>query len=325
MRIDIHNHFAPKEYLDVLLKHQGYPSVERRDGGYFIRVDALQEYPLQEGMYQVETKIADMDAAGIDMHAVSVIVPAGEVTRDPALSLELAQAANDGIARLVKEHPSRLSGMATLPLLSPHEAMQELNRAVVDLKLGAIMVTSNVGGRSLDDHELWPLYERIQELDVPIMIHPSWPLVEVPIMRQWFMVQHLGFLFDTTVAMTRIMLSGLMERYPDLKFILCHCGSLIPYILGRLARPGPGPVNRGEIDKPLTEYFKRVYLDTVCYHEPAIMCGRATSGVDKLLYGSDYPFGPISPTVKDVEDLPIPQEERVAIMGENARKLLKLP
>ena len=326
MRIDIHNHFAPAEYLELLIGQKGYPSVERRNGGYFLQVEPLQAYQLQPGMFQVETRLKDMDAAGIDIHVVSCIVPAGEVTPDPGLNLALAQAANEGIARVVREHPERFVGMATLPLLTPSEAVKELDRAVNELGFRAVMLTSNVGGKSLDDLDLWPVYERLEELDVPAMIHPSWPLMIPQAMRQWRMVQVLGFLFDTTLAMTRIILSGLMERYPNLKFILCHCGSTIPYVIGRINRgAGLGSEGTAEIgDRPPSEYFKRVYLDTVCYHQPSIMLAYATSGLDQLLYGSDYPYGPIAPTVVDVEGLEIPQEEKAAIMSENARRLLKL-
>ena len=140
------------------------------------------------------------------------------------------------------------------------------------------------------------------------------------------MVQVLGFLYDTTLAMMRLILSGTMERFPDLKIILCHCGSTIPYLMGRINR-GAGIRGRewaGRATGLPADYFQRVYMDTVCYHPPAIMLAHGMSGPDKLLFGSDYPYGPMEPTVADVEGLPIPDSDRTAIFSENAKALLKL-
>ena len=327
MRIDIHNHFAPVEYMEVLSGRQSYPNTVANAQGWVLNVDPIQSYQLQPGMHLMERRIEDMDAAGIDTHVVSIICPAGETGKDPGLNVDLAQAANEGLARVVRENPQRFVGMGSLPLLDPQQAVAEASRAVNELGMRAFMVTSNVAGKMLDDEDLMPVYERIQQLDVPIMIHPSWPLMaSIEPLRDWRMVQVLGFLYDTTLAMMRLILSGTMERFPELKIILCHCGSTIPYLMGRINR-GAGITGRewaGKATGLPADYFQRVYMDTVCYHPPAIMLAHGMSGPDKLLFGSDYPYGPMEPTVADVEGLPIPEHERTAILSENAKALLKL-
>ena len=327
MRIDIHNHFAPREYLEVLSGRQNYPNTVSNDEGWILNVDSIQSYQLQPGMHLLDKRIEDMDAAGIDTHVVSIICPAGETGNDPGLNVALAQSANEGLARVVRENPDRFIGMGSLPLLDPQQAVSEASRAVNELGMRAFMVTSNVAGKMLDDDDLMPVYERIQQLDVPIMIHPSWPVMaDIEPLRDWRMVQVLGFLYDTTLAMMRLILSGTMERFPDLKIILCHCGSTIPYLMGRINR-GAGIRGRewaGRATGLPADYFQRVYMDTVCYHPPAIMLAYGMSGPNKLLFGSDYPYGPMEPTVADVEGLPIPEDERTAILAENAKVLLKL-
>ena len=119
MRIDIHNHFAPREYLEVLSGRQNYPNTVSNDEGWILNVDSIQSYQLQPGMHLLDKRIEDMDAAGIDTHVVSIICPAGETGNDPGLNVALAQSANEGLARIVGENPDRFIGMGSLPLLDP--------------------------------------------------------------------------------------------------------------------------------------------------------------------------------------------------------------
>lgn len=321
MNIDVHNHFAVPEYIRLLLGRRDLPNMERRDDGYLFSVSSMDSYVLPTPMHRLEDRLADMDAAGVDVQVVSTIVPAGEVAPDPVLNVELAKAANEGISRIVREHPDRFVGLATLPLLDPAQSLRELDRAVGELGLRGVMLTSNVAGTLLDAEGLWPLYARAEELGVPLMVHPSWPVMAEHL-RDWTLAVNLGFLFDSSTAMMRIILSGVMERYPRLTFILCHLGGVIPYVIGRLNRSGgPRSGHWGANDKPPFEYFRRVYLDTVSRHRPAILMARATMGTDKLLFGSDYPYGPIPPMLADVRELDIPDGEKGDILGGNAARL----
>ncbi|MBI4235883.1 MAG: amidohydrolase [Chloroflexi bacterium] len=181
-----------------------------------------------------------------------------------------------------------------------------------------------MAGRTLDSPDLWPVYERAEQLGVPLMIHPSWPIMTEHL-QGWTLAVNLGFLFDSSAAMMRIILSGVMEQYPKLTFILCHLGSVIPYVIGRLnRRGGPRTGQWGVNDRPPFDYFKRVYVDTVSRHRPAILCARATLGVDRLMFGTDYPYGPIPPMMADVLELEIPQHEKDAVMGGNAQSLFRI-
>ena len=325
MIVDVHNHFAVPEYIELLLGRSGFPSMERQDDGYLIHVSPMDTYTLPDGMFRLDTRMEEMERSGVDRHVMSVIVPAGEVSGDRNLNIELAQAANEGLARIQREEPGRFTTMATLPLLDGETSVKELDRAVNELGLRSLMITSNVAGKQLDSEDLWPVYARAEQLEVPIMIHPSWPVM-ADHLQGWTMAVNLGFLFDSSVAMMRIILSGVMDRFPRLTFILCHLGSTIPYVIGRLNRTGgPRTGNWGNNDQAPFEYFKRVYIDTVSRHRPAIMMAKQTMGHDRLLFGTDYPYGTIDPMIADVMENDLTGAEKDAIMSGNAAQVFGLP
>ena len=325
MIVDVHNHFAVPEYIELLLGRSGFPSMERQDDGYLIHVSPMDTYTLPDGMFRLDARMEEMERSGVDRHIMSVIVPAGEVAGDRTLNIELAQAANEGLARIQREEPGRFTTMATLPLLDGETSVRELNRAVNELGLQSVMITSNVAGKQLDSEDLWPVYARAEQLEVPIMIHPSWPVMAEHL-QGWTMAVNLGFLFDSSVAMMRIILSGVMDRFPRLTFILCHLGSTIPYVIGRLNRTGgPRTGNWGNNDQAPFEYFKRVYIDTVSRHRPAIVMAKQTMGHDRLLFGTDYPYGTIDPMIADVMENDLTGAEKDAIMFGNAAQVFGLP
>ncbi len=324
MIIDVHNHFAVPEYINLLLGRTRFPSMERQGDGYLIHVSPMDTYVLPDGMFRLDTRMEEMERSNVDHHVMSIIVPAGEVAGDRSLNIELAKAANEGLARVQRDTPGRFTTMATLPLLDGDESVRELDRAVNELGLRSVMITSNVAGKALDSEDLWPVYARAEQLGVPVMIHPSWPVMAEHL-EGWTMPVNLGFLFDSTAAMMRIILSGVMERFPDLTFILCHLGSTIPYVIGRLNRTGgPRSGNWGNNDKAPFEYFKRVYIDTVSRHRPAIVMARETMGPEKLLFGTDYPYGTIDPMIADVMENNFSVPDQEAIMSKNAIRLFNL-
>ncbi len=325
MIVDVHNHFAVPEYLELLMGRTGFPSVERQGDGYLIHVSPMDSYVLPDGMFRLDTRMEEMEQSNVDRHVMSVIVPAGEVADDRSLNIELAQAANEGLARIQREQPGHFTTMATLPLLDADASVRELDRAVNELGLRSVMITSNVAGKQLDSEDLWPVYARAERLGIPLMIHPSWPVMAQHL-EGWTLAVNLGFLFDSSVAMMRVILSGVMDQFPRLTFILCHLGSTIPYVIGRLNRTGgPRSGNWGNNSQAPFEYFKRVYIDTVSRHRPSIVMAKQTMGHDRLLFGTDYPYGTIDPMIADVVENDLTDAEKDAIMSENAVRLFGLP
>ena len=325
MHIDTHNHFAVPEYINLLLGRRTYPYMERSGDDIIFHVSDMDTYTLPPGMHRLEARVEDMEEAGVDMHVMSCIVPAGEVADDPVLNVELALAANEGIAQIQRDNPDRFVGMGTLPLLDPTASLKELDRMDSGLGLRSIMLTSNVAGKQLHEPDLWPIYERAEQLGAVMMIHPSWPEMAHHL-QGWTLAVNVGFLFDSSAAMMRIILSGVMERYPNLQFVLCHLGSTLPYLMGRINRTGgPRAGHWGENDKGPWEYFKKVHIDTVSRLRPAIMFARELMGNDKIMFGTDYPYATMPPMKADVTELEIPDADRDAILGGNAARLFGIP
>lgn len=315
MKIDFHAHLFPRPFLE---------EIERRKLEFRMPGMPLSIFPK---MYDLEERLRDMDRTGIDMQVLSLGPPGAEVgsARD---SVELTTLWNDQIAKVVQADPKHFMGLAALPMQVPDAAVSELDRAVNELHLPGAQIFSNAAGKTLDAPEFWPLYGRAQELDVPIFIHPNTPVCTTGMMDFGLMIM-LALPVDTSLAAARLVMSGVMEKYPRLKIVLAHLGAVLPYLIGRfdvnsetLAQISPGYDLR--ISQPPSVYFKRFYMDTVSHHAPAYYCAHMTSGADKIVLGSDYPYSRWDLAVEAIEELELPQADKEKIYGGNAARLLKL-
>jgi aminocarboxymuconate-semialdehyde decarboxylase len=266
-----------------------------------------------------------MDAAGVSKQAVSIAVP-GVNMSTPENAVHLAQVVNNELASLVAEN-DRFIGLASLPMIDPEAAVEELDRVVNELGLSGVELFTNIGGKTLDFEGFWIVYERLSELDVPAFIHPIAPPHRA-VYDDYALLAVLGFPFETTHAATRIVLSGLLEKIPDLKLVLSHLGGTLPYLVGRIDDAYRMFVkSKTTIPKPPSEYLKKMYLDGASFYKPAWGCALGFWGVDKILMGSDYPYGWVgdySNCVEIVESLSIGDNEKQLILRENAEKLLNL-
>ena len=315
MKIDFHAHLFPRPFLAEL---------ERRKLEFRLPGMPFSVFPK---MYDLEERLSDMAMAGIDMQALSLGPPGAEVGT-AGDSVDLTRLYNDMIAQVIQADSRHFTGLAALPMQAPDAAGRELDRAIHDLGLRGAQIFSNAAGKTLDSPEFWPVYERAQELDVPIFIHPITPICTTGQMDYGLMIM-LGFPFDTSLAAARLIFSGVMEKFPRLTIVLAHLGATLPYLLGRLdvessllARFVPGYDAR--ISQPPSVYFKRFYLDTVSHHAPAFYCAIVTSGAEKIVLGSDYPYSCWERTVQAIAELDIPEAEKEMIYGGNAARLLKL-
>ena len=303
--IDSHAHFFPKKYLKTL-EDLGIQFGQTLDPRFT----------------SVPPRIKDMDAAGVSKQAVSIAVP-GVNMSTPENAVHLAKIVNNELAGLVAENDCFI-GLASLPMLDPEAAVEELDRAVNDLWLGGVELFTNIGGKPLDYDGFWMVYERISELDVPVFIHPIAPDHRA-VYDDYSLLAVLGFPFETTHAATRIVLSGLLEKIPDLKLVLSHLGGALPYLVGRIDDAYRMFVkNQTSITKPPSEYLKNMYLDGASFYKPAWDCALDIWDADKILMGSDYPYGWVgdySTCVEVVEALDIGDHEKQMILQKNAEKL----
>jgi len=325
MKIDVHNHFYPAPYLKELEKGDTQARLERGKGSIPHLLYAGDYNILVEGHRVIEHRLKDLDRTGIEMQVLTLTTP-GVHIEERARGVGLAQIVNDAFSEIVKQYPDRFVALATLPLQDPDASVRELERAVTKLGLKGAMVFTNVNGHPLNAPHFWPLYEKAAELEVPIMLHPTTP-VSVEAYDELRLPPLVGFPFDTTIAVARLVLSGVLEKYPTLKLIAAHLGGAIPYLAERIDRGYKVyPEIRTNIPRPPSDYFKQIYMDTVAFDTAALTFALEFAGPDKLLLGSDYPhqIGDLGGSVRAVEALQISTETKEKILEANAIQLFKI-
>jgi aminocarboxymuconate-semialdehyde decarboxylase len=275
--------------------------------------------------YDPEARLEALNAAGIDMQVLTLTTP-GVHVESPEKGLYLAQGVNDAFAEISGRYPTRFTALAALPLQDSRASVEELERAVKQLSLPGAMLFTNVNGTPLDDPQFWPLFEKAAELDVPLFLHPAVP-AEIGSMKAYRLVALVGFLHETTVAITRLVFSGIFQRWPGLKLVLSHLGGTMPYLAERIDLGYWVYPECQHLPYPPSETLKQFHMDTIPHSPNALAFAAEFAGVDKLLLGSDYPhqIGDLVGAVQTIEGLAIPNEDKAKILGENTARLLKLP
>ena len=335
VKIDIFNHILPKPYYDKMMGMSA-------EGAYMMkRVSAI---PM---LYDVEARFDKIDQFGEDYQQVfSLNLPPIEVVAGPEDSPELAQIANDGMAEVAAKHPDRFPGfVAALPLNNIEAALEETDRAIKHLGAKGVQIFSNINGRPLDDPEFQPLFDKMAEHDLPIWLHPTRSAEFSDYAtedRSWYdMWWAFGWPYETSVAMGRIVMSGLFDKHPDIKIIAHHMGGMVPFFEGRVG-PGLDQLGRRSDDeheagtlvrlqKRPYDYFRMFYADTATFGSVgATECGLAFFGADRVLFASDAPFDPeqgsgyIRSTLAVMDGMTASIEDKQKIFEGNARRLLKL-
>ena len=253
----------------------------------------------------------------------------------PQDAVEMARIANDGMAELVSKYPDRfVAAIASLPMNDVDAALREAERAFKDLKCRGIQVFSSINGKSLDSQEFLPIYEMMTQYDLPILIHPGKER-EVPDYpgekaSKYALFVMFAWPFETTLALGRLVYSGVMEKYPKLKIVAHHCGAMLPFFSARfqpVKEAGEGEIMK--LTKSPEQYFKRIYGDTVLGgNTSAMMCGYSFFGADHMVFSTDYPYTGadlgLAAVIKGIEGMNITNEEKAKIFSKNVRQLLKL-
>ena len=325
--VDVHTHMLTLDWIELLKTKGGgtYDVKPTKAGQNSIWKDGAPFMTLFPGMWDYDLRIKAMDQAKVDLAIISLTCP-NCFFGDRAVSLQAAQIVNNSMAEQQRARPDRIRWFASVPWQYADDAKAELTRAI---KVGAVgvMQLANVVGEELTDEKFAAVWAEIDRLGLPVLIHPGTPpgLKDMN-MGEFGMVPPIGFMFDTTLAFTRIILSGFLDKYPNLKLIAAHGGATLPYLAGRLDRchemiPACASVIQ---DKP-SEYLKRIWYDTVVYDQRALeMCIAVAGSADRVLYGSDYPhnIGDMEGCLARVDALPAAQAKRVR--GAAARELFKL-
>jgi len=321
--IDVHSHYMPRALARALERRKVAPRIFQRDGGSLIEYGPGSVTPITPVFYEPSLILQKMDEAGIDHAVLSVTIP-GVDWFEPAEGEEVAEAANAETAAIVKRHPDRFSGLATVPLQAPELAAAVLRHGV-GLGLKGAMIYSNVAGGHVDTFERRVFFAEAAALDVPVLLHPTYPLC-APTVMQLGMIEMVGFLFDTTTAALRLVFDGLYERHPNFKFIVPHAGSLIPYFVGRINHFGrvQRPGSTGLITGAAGDHIRRFYVDTVCESAPAVRFCCDFFGVDRIMHGTDHPFWPMPLGPRLLDQVGLDPLDRAKIEHQNAIWLFKI-
>jgi aminocarboxymuconate-semialdehyde decarboxylase len=333
MKIDVFNHLITPRFHQQRLKIA--PPQMR-----------LQEMErVFPGLFDLEARFRVMDSAGEGyVQIINTANPPVEAMAGPADALELSRIANDEMAELVSRYPDRFIGAAAcVPMNNIQGALDELDRAVGQLGFVAVQLYTEVQGRPLDDPEFQPILDRIAALDIPLLLHPSrgpdradYPAEPASRYDLWRVT---GWLYDTVAAMTRLVFSGIFDRHPDVKIVTHHLGGFAPYASERIREGYDKYLKAARIRNepvPLAHhphaYFNRFYADTITIGSvPALECGLAFFGVDRVMFATDMPFDTqggqkyMDVALQAMRDVALPDADKARIFEGNARRLFRLP
>lgn len=317
MVIDFEHHYIPAE-------------LGRRLGMDPTRKEAVRtgDASVHSQLFDMEAQLRDMDRAGIDIAVQSCIL--GWDT-----TLDNCQLLNNCTARLQKEYPSRFVGLAHAPVLDGDAGLRELERAVSQLGLKGVTISSQVNGLSLDAKELAPFYDLMNRLGVPIFVHPALSPKGYSLMQDYMLPVILTREFDLGVALTRLIAGGVVERYPDLKFVFAHFGGGLAGYKERISRSS----YRFKLPKSFDDYFDRLYFDMAGFEGSTIALRCALEGIrpERLVFATDYPqnfnnsdpkegksVGGIKEYIEAIRSLPLDEDLKSGMLGRTAATLLKL-
>lgn len=305
-RIDVHAHLVPENCSDLIAGRN---------------TDAGKPPNVVDSMSDISTRLLHMDERGIDVQLLS----APPWLCNPPI--EVARRLNDGTAEVIRSYPSRFKGLATVPMADPEIAATELERCVKDLGFVGLEILSNVEGENLHESRFKPLYAKMTELQTPAFIHPHNVLGAKDRLQDFYLTNFIGNPTDTAVAAACLIFGGVLKEMPELQFILAHGGGSCPYLRGRWEHGWRRKVEGSRIiHRPPSEYFQKLYFDTLTHSIPALNYLVETVGPEKVILGSDYPFdmGDFDP-VKTISALPHASDaEKELIFGGNAARLFKL-
>lgn len=307
MKIDIFTHILPPKYLETLNKKAKL--VEYRATKNRACVDLDMRIKLMERNPDV-------------LQVLTIAISSIETELSQTDSIELARIANDELAEIIARHPDKfIAGVATLPLNDMDAALKETDRAITQLGLKGVQLLARIKGEQIDDIKFKPLYDKMAKYDLPIWLHP--------VSDEMFDESVFGWPFATTNAMRRLVIAGVFQDYPNIKFIVHHCGAMAPYFAGRIKWLFPLAF---EMDNPIRKWgedFRKFYNDTATYGTTsALMCGLDFFGADHILFGTDAPLGPqfglTAETIEAVQRMNISDIDKEKIFKQNAVDLLKM-
>jgi aminocarboxymuconate-semialdehyde decarboxylase len=325
--IDMHNHLVAPEVVTFLEREGALFNtriVERDDQRFFV-IQETARRPLHARISQVEARLSDMDAEGVDLQAISCVpfVMYPEVSAE--LGLTIARINNDALAAACARHPDRFVPLASVPLQAPQAAARELERAA-QLGLRGVEIPPNVCGQGLDEPEFEVFWEVAEALQMVVCIHP-FDAAPQGMLTRYNLGNLVGNPYDTGLAAVLLIYGGVLERHPVLRVVLYHGGGAFPSLVGRLDMGyRVYPECQAAIPRPPSTYINQLAFDTIVFRQDMLHYLISTYGAERLVVGSDYPLpAGVTHPVAEVRALGLDPETESAVLGGNASRLLRLP
>jgi aminocarboxymuconate-semialdehyde decarboxylase len=328
--IDVHAHVTPQCFWHATEKGGNWHSLKREkdERGQDVAIVGGRRQALPpRARWTPEERLADMDSLGVDVHVVSPYVGFYNYHLDAAVAGATSRATNDEISGMTKTWPQRFAGLGTLPMQDVSAAVAELERCMVKLGLKGVEINDHVNGRTFDEPEFRPFWKAAEQMGALIFFHQGGETLVSPRTKRYHLPNSIGNLVDRAVTFATLVAGGVMDECPNLKICLGHGGGYTCYGIGRMDHGWQVRTEaRAHTTKPPSAYLRRFYYDCIVYTEPALRFLIDTVGVDRVVFGTDWPYDmaldwPVSWILR-METLS--QEEKDAILWKNLEKLLNL-
>jgi aminocarboxymuconate-semialdehyde decarboxylase len=320
--IDVHTHMFTTQWLELLKQKGGMYNIQTRPDGQqeIFRGNTPVVLP-QKGHFDWGLRIAHMDKAGIDVSVVSLTCPnvywGGE-----EVSVQAAREANDNVAAAQSQYPDRIRWFASLPWEYPERAVQELERSCAQGAVG-VMVLANVAGKSLTDPMFAPIWAEIDRRALPVLVHPTDPPgVDAMDMTKFDLSWSVGFMFDTTLAITRMIFEGFFDQYPNMKVIASHGGGTLPYLVGRFEKGDEVELaSRRQMKRKPTDYLRHIYYDSITYDVRSLKYLIEIVGAEHVMFGTDWPHWVHDTKGTFANTAQLPEAQMNAVRSGNAARV----
>jgi aminocarboxymuconate-semialdehyde decarboxylase len=274
-----------------------------------------------------------MDQHGVDIHVLTIPAPGADRFEGEG-AVRIAQIANNAIAAIAREHPKRFIGFFTLPTCDIKASLDELERSVNELGLRGFGCFANLNSQALDREGLFPIYERLAKYKLPVYIHPTAPLATEAVGIDIMPTLIFGWAFDSTVAMTRLVYGGVLERFPEINWVVADVGGVLAFFAQRAINIYTGRTDEirhkyGLKENPL-DSFRRFYVDTADHPASTLRCVKDFFTADRMVLGTNYPYGPdegcvlLKNSLQAIDGLELSSTDKAKILGGNAAQILRL-
>ena len=328
LRVDFHTHIISEDFPDLAAKYtdERFPVFHKNCScGAEIMVKGKTFRKITSQTWDPDKRIEDMDKEGVDIQVLSPIPVTFSYWSDSKAGLELSKFQNNFIASVVNKYPNRFIGMGTVPLQDVKLAIEEMDRSVNELGLKGIQIGSNVNGLNLDDSSIYPFFEAAAKMNVPIFVHP-WATLGADRLQHFNSMYTVGMPSETALAAGSIIMSGMLDKLPNIKICFAHGGGALPYILPRMDKGWEVWPNTRSTINPPSFYAKKLYYDSLVYDSQNLKFMIDCFGTKRIIAGSDYPFLlreiPLGKVIDECKD--ISEEDAKLMLGHNALEFFGL-